>query len=767
MDITTCGAIPPYSELLGGKLVSMLMASPQVIRDYYQKYKDSVSEIASRMKGEPLVRPANLVLLGTTSLYKTGSSQYNRIKIPVKHGYLKYIHTGQTLGYGSVHFSNRTYRVLQELLNNTEGLEQSSAFAAGVNYKMRSIGSGLGHLGLRKLQEHQNPRLVYLVPLAVNWREYLLGIDSEPRYLFDMNKPEEQTEQLIQFWKARWFRKRVENQEILYRIQQLKPLRVSDYFLKPEEREAKKFDEGLYQLDLFGGDEMSGQQSLSWRTLAQLKNQRASFAERLTPEELQSLHIETKMDTGFLNLLDSGKRLYLVGSPGDGKTHVIRKHIRQIEDKGIFYHLDASAIDEEALVAQLTSAIEENRPTVIAINEGPLRRLLEKLPPEEMREISTQLNKPFLYDEDDPTSYKALVINLGVRQVLSRSVLQGAFDTVLKCVDYQDAPLRIRYNQERLSRPRIKERMIQLLNLMVKNGTHITMHELLGFLAHVLTSGVTEPEHGEHVKPYYDAMFSSDSHLYRLLNSFDPAAIAHPLVDMWLYDEDRSNVEWLDTEEQYTEIQPLDYAGKKRRFYFEAKQGDSLLEMLPDDHRTFYDLLNNSQSTKQLAKRRILEALSSFFGQTGDEAANRLQIWTSLKYESKRDATVFLSSQSIPESMIDISVPRLREDVAGLIEFEPSHIRFVVQASERNASVGLNIDLDLWISLMKIKRGIVNRYQDPVIVRRLTTLMSQLAALYHQQHDELVGLQVIDTSSGSNHVIKVAYEPGQKGKYLW
>ena len=28
MDIIVCGAIPPYSEMLGGKLVSMLMASP-------------------------------------------------------------------------------------------------------------------------------------------------------------------------------------------------------------------------------------------------------------------------------------------------------------------------------------------------------------------------------------------------------------------------------------------------------------------------------------------------------------------------------------------------------------------------------------------------------------------------------------------------------------------------------------------------------------------------------------------------------------------
>ena len=50
MEIIVCGAIPPYNELLGGKLVSILACSPTVIRDCTEKYKCQVSEIASRMK---------------------------------------------------------------------------------------------------------------------------------------------------------------------------------------------------------------------------------------------------------------------------------------------------------------------------------------------------------------------------------------------------------------------------------------------------------------------------------------------------------------------------------------------------------------------------------------------------------------------------------------------------------------------------------------------------------------------------------------------
>lgn len=83
MEIIVCGAIPPYNELLGGKLISILACSPLVIRDYTEKYSNQISEIASRMKGKKVVRDSRLAFLGTTSLYALGSSQYNRIKVPM------------------------------------------------------------------------------------------------------------------------------------------------------------------------------------------------------------------------------------------------------------------------------------------------------------------------------------------------------------------------------------------------------------------------------------------------------------------------------------------------------------------------------------------------------------------------------------------------------------------------------------------------------------------------------------------------------------
>ncbi|MCS3757485.1 DUF4338 domain-containing protein [Salinibacter ruber] len=228
MDITTCGAVSPYNEVLGGKLVSFLMASPQVIAEYRQRYADQESVIASRMRGEPVVRRPELALLSTTSLYAVGSSQYNRLKAPTAKGKLHYNEVGKSSGHGHIHISERTFQTLKDLLDEIHTSDESEGrpnnrFGNGVNYKMRTIRAALSEVGLKPLHQHEHPRLIYLVPLANNWRDYLTGKDDTPTYLYDdtEDSPEEETEALIDFWKLRWFYKRAQKDFIIERIEEI------------------------------------------------------------------------------------------------------------------------------------------------------------------------------------------------------------------------------------------------------------------------------------------------------------------------------------------------------------------------------------------------------------------------------------------------------------------------------------------------------------------------------------------------------------------
>jgi len=252
MDITTCGAVPPYNEVLGGKLVSFLMASPEVIAKYRERYKDQESVIASRMKGEAVVRSPDLVLLSTTSLYAVGSSQYNRLKAPTANGELRYEEIGQSSGHGHIHISERTFQTLKELLEELEEDGESSRpnnrFGNGVNYKMRTIKAALSEIGLKPLHQHEHPRLIYLVPLAKNWREYLTGKDDTPDYLYadTEENPEAETQALIDFWKLRWFYKRAQKDFVIERLEEADgAVKVSDLIPddEPEAAAAPLFEE--------------------------------------------------------------------------------------------------------------------------------------------------------------------------------------------------------------------------------------------------------------------------------------------------------------------------------------------------------------------------------------------------------------------------------------------------------------------------------------------------------------------------------------------
>ena len=225
MDIIVCGSIPPYNELLGGKLVSILSCSPTVIRDYTHRYAGQISEIASRMKGKKVVRDSHLVYLGTTSLYAVGSSQYNRIKVPVgNNDFLEFRKMGVTEGFGTVYFSRETTSTFSRILEIQDGGKRiNHVFGEGTSPRFRMISKGLSAIGIRAdaFLKHYSPRIVYSINLASNTNEYLMGIDDTPAYGFDLENAQEveqKTQELINYWYNRWAINRCETIDLRQRL---------------------------------------------------------------------------------------------------------------------------------------------------------------------------------------------------------------------------------------------------------------------------------------------------------------------------------------------------------------------------------------------------------------------------------------------------------------------------------------------------------------------------------------------------------------------
>lgn len=225
MDIIVCGSIPPYNELLGGKLISMLACSPTVIRDYTTRYRKQISEIASRMKGQKVVRDSRLVYLGTTSLYAIGSSQYNRIKVPLSNGrILEFRKMGVTEGYGTVFFSKETTNLFSRILELQDGGKRiNHVFGEGTSPRFRLISRGLNTIGIRSnaFMRHYSPRIVYSINLAKNTNEFLLGLDDDVDYGFDLNDEKDtakRTQEIIDYWYTRWLEKRLTTVDIDKRL---------------------------------------------------------------------------------------------------------------------------------------------------------------------------------------------------------------------------------------------------------------------------------------------------------------------------------------------------------------------------------------------------------------------------------------------------------------------------------------------------------------------------------------------------------------------
>ena len=220
-DLTVCGAIAPYGEVIGGKLITMLAMSPTVVSAYHRKYQQYESEIASSIAGRPISRASRLVYIGTTSLYGTTSSQYNRVRIPAEvldaKADVRLERLGRSRSYGTSHLSTDTVAALVRLSEQTRsGARVNSLFGEGVNPKLRKVRAGLDALGWPsdELLRHGRQRIIYGASLVENLTSYLLGMNSRPRYLVRTTLAND-VQRISAWWAERWLMPRIRSDDVL------------------------------------------------------------------------------------------------------------------------------------------------------------------------------------------------------------------------------------------------------------------------------------------------------------------------------------------------------------------------------------------------------------------------------------------------------------------------------------------------------------------------------------------------------------------------
>lgn len=167
MDAYVLGAVPPYSYLLGGKLVALATLSNEVRQHFRIKYKENMPLISKQQK------PPILAMITTTSALGR-SSIYNRIKA---NGNKYWQRIGFTQGNGEFHFSNGIYNDVRTFVaQNCNPKMRHKDWGNGFRNKREIVKNCLKVLGLPKtFENHGIQREIFAAPLGNKALEYLRG----------------------------------------------------------------------------------------------------------------------------------------------------------------------------------------------------------------------------------------------------------------------------------------------------------------------------------------------------------------------------------------------------------------------------------------------------------------------------------------------------------------------------------------------------------------------------------------------------------------
>lgn len=190
MDAFVLGAVPPYSQLLCGKLVAMLVASKEVREAFKRKYCGQQSLISQRELD------ARLALITTTSALGR-SSIYNRLKYCDN---LLYQPIGFTQGYGEFHFTNGVYWAISEYASaHALPTARHASWGNGFRNRREVVRKCLSSLGIKSdWTYHGIQREVFVVPLAHNTQAFLRGEHTRLR------GTDYSVSDLAAFFKERW-----------------------------------------------------------------------------------------------------------------------------------------------------------------------------------------------------------------------------------------------------------------------------------------------------------------------------------------------------------------------------------------------------------------------------------------------------------------------------------------------------------------------------------------------------------------------------------
>ncbi len=696
MEITVCGAVAPYNNLLGGKLACLMMLSPRVRRDYRERYCDSYSIIASQMAGRLIAKPPMLALLGTSSLYPGRSSQYNRVKLPAgtcenQVVEASYEELGASEGYGSPNLSAETEAALEALAERTRKYRNVNfVFGEGQSPKLRLLREGFAALGLTRsnVLNHGTQRIVYGIDLVENSTRLLLGVDDAPRFCVP-DGPDAEA-RIADFWRRRWLSSRLSHLPALAAVGASSPIRERVSRLIPERADVVRPD--LLKMAQREGRSMaSAVEDEKLAFIRQLYRDESAYSDHVKIGRLRELNVRTRVDEVVRRIVRAGGSVVITGNAGDGKTHTIRLLENDLKAANARVIVDASAVSHDEIIASWKEAREGRAPFCIAINEGPLIELIRQKSGEApwLAEVHQQLLGMITYvpiDQEiderfNPQPGAIVVIDLSLRRTLAPELVGRIIDKLTEDVWYENceacphaASCPIHVNRTLLRTERVKARAVELLERVGERGVRATFREALGFVSYLIFGGrrcadLVAEGPSEFTRYSWLAFEGQGTIFEQIAAGLDPVRQTEPRVDedLWRgrYDPEAfvghefSPVltRDLDDMRRHDEVQATDaFIALKRRWYFEHPEGR--LRHATRADRAFADLQNPSLSS-QLRVGRLIALINGWRNKADKNQQDHLRLWTRLAYSPRAQGRAMVSGRTVSNLRLHLFKPRL------------------------------------------------------------------------------------------------------------
>ena len=187
MSAQRVGALPPYNDLIGGKMTALAMTSDEVRDMYRRKYKGRITVMERRVLDPEMLFITTTSAFGASSMYDRLTYGKDRAAVPI----------GFTSGAGTFHLPDDLTRRMYRLMEEEHGINTKTTYGNGPSSKLRVFKESFRRLGLSGFHRHGIRRQVYLFPLATNLPD-VIEKGRRPRWV------ERPLAAVEDHWRKRW-----------------------------------------------------------------------------------------------------------------------------------------------------------------------------------------------------------------------------------------------------------------------------------------------------------------------------------------------------------------------------------------------------------------------------------------------------------------------------------------------------------------------------------------------------------------------------------